>query len=136
MTSTPRPIELTLPWPPSANRYWRHPTKGKLAGRHLISREGRAYRDAVIWRIRRRAPLLGRLDVQFQAAPPDRRKRDLDNLLKAAQDALSHAGVWGDDGQIDRLFVERLAPVKGGVLLVRICEIIETDGETAGSVAV
>ena len=127
-------IELTLPWPPSANRYWRHPTKGKLAGRHLISREGRAYRDEVSWRIRRRAPLLGRLDVQFRAAPPDRRKRDLDNLLKAAQDALSNAGVWGDDEQIDRLFVERLAPVKGGELRVRICEI-EADRETRGSVA-
>lgn len=128
-------IEIALPWPPSANRYWRHPNKGRLAGRHLISREGRAYRSEVIWRIQRTAePLTGRLDVQFQAAPPDRRNRDLDNLLKAAQDALSHAGVWGDDSQIDRLSVERLAPIRGGELRVRICEI-EAGRKIRGSVA-
>lgn len=36
---------FNLSWPPSVNKYWRHPTKGKLAGRHLISEEGRRYRS-------------------------------------------------------------------------------------------
>ena len=44
-------VELTLPWPPSVNGYWRHPTTGKLAGRHLISEAGRAYREAVGWQV-------------------------------------------------------------------------------------
>jgi crossover junction endodeoxyribonuclease RusA len=38
---------------------------------------------------------------------PDRRRRDLDNVLKSTLDSLTHAGVWDDDSQIDQLSVER-----------------------------
>ncbi|GAA5786124.1 RusA family crossover junction endodeoxyribonuclease [Chitiniphilus shinanonensis] len=113
---------ITLPWPPSTNRYWRHPTTGKLAGRHLISEEGRRYRVAVqeqvlVQRIR---PTSGRLNVEVMAFPPDRRVRDLDNLLKSLLDSLTCAGAWGDDGHIDRLAIER-GPVKsGGEVVVTI----------------
>lgn len=102
--------KLTLPWPPSANRYWRHPTTGRLAGRHLLSAEGRAYRETVAGIVRARKfgePLVGRLFMDVMAYPPDKRRRDLDNLLKALQDALQHAGVYRDDSQIDALQVTR-----------------------------
>lgn len=107
---------LVLPWPPSANHVWRHVF---LGGRHctLLSREGRRFRQAamlaaIAWRAGR-APLDGKLAVRVAAVAPDRRKRDLDNLLKATLDALTHAKVWHDDGQIDRLEVERAGPDKG-----------------------
>lgn len=40
-------MRLTLPFPPSVNKYYRHINKGQLAGRTLISEEGRAFRSAV-----------------------------------------------------------------------------------------
>jgi crossover junction endodeoxyribonuclease RusA len=43
----------------------------------------------------------------IQAWLPDRRRRDLDNLLKAVQDALAHAGVYDDDSQIVDLRIRR-----------------------------
>ena len=53
---------------------------------------------------------------------PDKRRRDLDNLLKATLDSLTHAGVWSDDSQIDALSIRRF-PI-GGMLKVRIEEIV------------
>ena len=116
-------IELVLPYPPSANRYWRHPTKGRLAGRHLISREGRAYRSHVGWVTTFGAPITSRVGLTLTVCPPDRRKRDLDNVLKASLDALTHAGAWHDDSQIDRIIVVRGALIEGGSLIVEIHEL-------------
>jgi crossover junction endodeoxyribonuclease RusA len=120
-------IAITLPWPPTANTYWRHPTTGKLAGRHLISASGRTYRtrvyEAVVTQLRCFPRLSGRLRVSYRCAPPDLRKRDLSNLLKATEDALTHAGVWNDDGQIDEIHMVREFPEKFGSLHVQIEEI-------------
>ncbi len=117
-------IELELPFPPSANAYYRHPNKGALAGRHLISAEGRAYREEIVWRVR---PLgisfSGRLAVTLLCHMPDRRRRDLGNIEKALCDALTHAGLWGDDSQIDDLRIVRRPVVKGGKVTVKIGEI-------------
>lgn len=95
-------MKLTLPFPPSVNHYWRHISKGKLAGRVLISEEGRKYRDAVtdLAVEGRYTSLTGDLVVEIEVFMPDRRRRDLDNLPKAIFDALTHAGVWQDDSQI------------------------------------
>jgi len=103
-------IILELPYPPSVNTYWRSPNTGKLAGRTLISQKGRDYRQAVANTVllaqNPKAPQ-GRLDVALAVFPPDRRRRDLDNLPKAILDALTHAGVIEDDSLIDRLLIER-----------------------------
>lgn len=97
-------MNISLPWPPTLNTYWRHPNKGKLAGRHLISAEGRAYRQAVfydVWRLRKTdEPLTGPVSVEIHAIAPDRRRRDLDNLSKAILDALVFAHVLTDDSQV------------------------------------
>ncbi len=110
-------IELELPWPPSVNRYWRH-----VGARTLLSRAGRKYRQAVALRVvlAGRPRVEGRLEVVIDAFPPDRRVRDLDNGLKAPLDALTHAGVYADDGQIDDLRIRRGAVRKGGVMAVTI----------------
>ena len=42
-----------------------------------------------------------RVHVDYQVYRPDRRKRDLDNIRKAVNDALEAAGVMDDDEQID-----------------------------------
>lgn len=99
-------IELILPWPPSVNHYWR-----RVGARTLISRRGREYRQAVedqAWECDRRLwPLIGRVWITIDLLPPDRRRRDVDNTLKALLDALGHIGVYQDDSQIESLVVNR-----------------------------
>lgn len=115
-------ISLELPWPPSTNRIWRNVV---VAGkpRTLLSADGRAYRALVAKHCllaRANKGITSRVRVDVVAEAPDRRARDLDNILKATLDALTHAGVWQDDSQIDRLQVERGPICKPGRLLVAI----------------
>ena len=119
---------ITIPWPPSVNRYYRHIATGK-GPRVLISREGRAYRGAVQSAALNAGAVKhfeGRLHVVIKAYPPDRRRRDLDNILKATLDALQHAGVYVDDEQIDIIEVRRMragAPGSAGTLTVIVTEM-------------
>lgn len=98
-------IALTLPWPPSVNRIWR-----QYAGRVLLSREGRAYRQAVLgaW-LQARQQGMGRQPIKLviDAHMPDARRRDLDNLNKAALDAMQAARVFEDDSQVVDLHIRR-----------------------------
>ena len=120
-------LQFKLPWPPSTNHYWRHISKGQAAGRVLISEEGRAYRSSCATEVmRQRVPrqaLTGRLAIAIQVYPPDRRRRDLDNLLKSSLDALKHCGLIADDGDIDDLHVLRGPVEKGGSILLTIREV-------------
>lgn len=111
-------IALTLPWPPSVNRYWRHPSRGPLAGRTLLSEDGRHYRALAKFTLaEQNVPagfLRGRIAIEITAHPPDRRARDLDNMLKAPLDALTHSGVIRDDADIDDLRITRGDVVPNG----------------------
>lgn len=71
-----------------------------------------------------REMLTGRLAVTIHAFPPDRRRRDLDNLMKALLDSLEHAGVYEDDSQIDMLQVFRADIVDDGEISISIEELI------------
>jgi len=112
---------LTLPYPPSVNHYWR-----RVGPRTLISRKGRAFRRDVCTLLAgggpRKPPAGGTIALRMDAFPPDRRRRDLDNIAKATLDALEHAGVYEDDSQIDLLLTRRGEPTKPGRLEVRIDE--------------
>lgn len=104
-------MTLVLPFPPSVNTYWRAPNKGPLAGRHLVSADGRKFQSAacaaIIEQLRRLPkPSTEQAAVEITLYPPDARRRDLDNYNKALFDALTHAGVWEDDSQVKRMLVE------------------------------
>ena len=122
-------LTVELPYPPSVNHYWR-----RVGPRTLISRQGRAYRRDVATAVRRidhapeRLPLTGPLWVEVSLYPPDRRRRDLDNTLKALLDALQHAGVYPDDSLIEQLSVEKRKVVEGGKAVVVIRRRIASDG--------
>lgn len=72
------------------------------------------------------SPLDGRLSVTVLAIMPDRRRRDLDNILKALFDALTHAGVWLDDEQIDEITIRRNGIQRGGVVHIFV-DVIEDE---------
>jgi crossover junction endodeoxyribonuclease RusA len=110
-------IEITLPWPPTVNTYWR-----QYQGRVLISAKGREYCKAVSDQvlIQRAAKHIDyAMRVEIQAFRPDRRRRDLDNLLKAILDSLTHAGVMEDDALIEDLRIYWADDV-GGMVKVKI----------------
>ncbi len=119
-------LKLQLPYPPSINHYWR-----RAGNRTIISREGREYRRRVVQLLSYKHidPLLGELSVEVQVAPPDRRRRDIDNVLKALLDGLQHGGAYADDYQIARLLVERIEPTKKGRTIVTIRELRLPDPE-------
>ena len=114
-----RALEFDLPFPPSVNHLWR-----RVGTRTLLSRRGRAFRQevCVLLRGRRLKPLDGPLEIFIDVYPPDRRRRDVDNVQKALLDALAHGGAYHDDSQIARLTIERQAVVPGGKVHVYIQE--------------
>ena len=110
-------IEIELPYPPSINHYYR-----RVGPRTLISREGRRYRGEVASALAHLGlePMDGPLEVRIDVFPPDRRRRDLDNVQKALIDAMEHAGVYHDDSQIKRLVAEMHEPVREGSVVVAV----------------
>jgi crossover junction endodeoxyribonuclease RusA len=112
---------ITLPWPPSINHYWRN-----FRGRTVISREGRTFRTNVCALLAgggpRKPPAGGRIALAMDALPPDRRRRDLDNIQKPVLDALQHAGVYLDDSQIDLLITRRCERTENGKLEIEITD--------------
>jgi len=99
-------MRLELPWPPSVNHYWRYVVRGKRIVVH-ISKEGQSYRRNV------EAALFGNkidtfegpLRITIVLRPPDRRRRDLDNCLKALLDAMEHCRVFLNDSQVWQLSI-------------------------------
>lgn len=120
-------IHVDLPFPPSVNHYWRH-----SRGRHYIGPEGKQYgilvKLAVNTRLKRSGepttPIAGPIVVDITAYPPDRRLRDLDNLLKATLDALQRAGVYADDHQIKEINLRWGPVVKSGAMDVTLSPMV------------
>lgn len=112
-------VMLVLPFPPSVNHYWRHTM---VNGRPvvLLSKVGRAYRKTVDSLVPLMGQMAGSLSFTAVFCPPDNRRRDLDNLLKAIIDALQHAGVYRDDSQIREINIRFGDVVKHGAAKVVI----------------
>jgi crossover junction endodeoxyribonuclease RusA len=93
--------KFTLPYPPSVNKLWR-----AYNGRNILSKEGRLYKQIVSLEFSLQngfsfgnVPISIKMEIQ----PPDRRKRDIDNIPKIVLDSLQNAGCFDDDSQIVEL---------------------------------
>jgi crossover junction endodeoxyribonuclease RusA len=106
---------VTLPYPPTVNHYW---LIGR--GRMYLSPAGRQYRRQVEAILFGSPTITGEVTVTVAVYPPDRRKRDLDNVLKALLDGLGHGGVYDDDSQVAVLRVIRCEPDPPGRVEVSI----------------
>lgn len=112
---------LTLPFPPSINRYWR-----RNGHRYFIAPAGRAFRTEVEAHCRAAGlqPIAGDVHLSVSLVPGDRRRRDIDNALKPLLDALTHGGAWTDDSQVKRLVVTMGAPdPRAGRCMVNVMEM-------------
>lgn len=104
-------IAFDFPYPPSVNHYW-----GQSGKRRFITKKGTAFREQVVAKVIAQGlqTLAGDCQVFVVINPPDKRRRDIDNPMKALLDAMEHAGVYEDDSQIVKLDIEKHAVIKGG----------------------
>jgi crossover junction endodeoxyribonuclease RusA len=110
---------FTLPYPPSANRYWRN-----YNGRMVVSAEATAYKWAVREITDEIAPrcLTGKIVVHVLVYRPQKRG-DLDNTLKILFDSLSGI-AYEDDSQIIAIHAYRHDDKKKPRVVVTVEEVL------------
>jgi crossover junction endodeoxyribonuclease RusA len=89
----------------------------------FITPAGKAFRQRVAEIVAERQAMKfgdARLFVALRVCARDKRRLDVDNFAKATLDALTHAGVYNDDSQIDELLITRGPIVKGGECAVMV----------------
>ena len=108
----------TLPYPISANRYWKH-----FKGRSIVSKEASAYRSQIA-AIVGRAPIDNHVYLSIELLPKLTKSGeaskvclDLDNCLKVALDALQGC-LYVNDNQVRKIKLQYGEPVKDGGLLI------------------
>jgi crossover junction endodeoxyribonuclease RusA len=134
-------VILTLPYPISANRYWRtYMPKGFKAPVTTLSSEAKAYKEQVGWLVKAagvQKPLVGRVQVEvklYPHRPLDWQKRmrtagaawddsvqciDLDNANKVLLDSLKGVAIE-DDKWVRRIVAERMEPDGEARVVIRI----------------
>lgn len=95
-------MTITLPSPPSANRYWRN-----FRGRTVVSAEAKAYKEQVGWIARAAGAQLIDGNVALTVRwYRERKSGDLSNRLKILEDSLQGI-LFDNDSQIVRIVAER-----------------------------
>ena len=107
-------IRLKLPFPPSTNHYLRSRViKGaKPISMTYVSKVGKQFqkdvRDSVIEQIGlQHIRIVERVSLEITFHRKDARSYDISNFVKSTEDALTKAGVWLDDEQVDRILLIR-----------------------------
>jgi len=93
-----------------------------VPGRGVIkSKIYREYMEKNLWIIRQQSTgkIIGKYIISFEASRPDKRKRDLDNLIKPLSDLLVQAGVVEDDSLCEELSAKWVNNGSGIRILIR-----------------
>ena len=110
---------FTMPWAPSVNSCWMHTRHGVK-----LSPRGRKYRTDALVRMNElglSSELIGgNVSVSVVLNPPTMRRYDVDNFTKSLFDALTHAGFWLDDEQVQKLTITKGEKIKGGNVEVSV----------------
>jgi len=113
-------LKLILPYPPSVNTYW-----GFRGSHRYLTNKAKVFKQEV-WAAytnsKHKSFGSHRLSVSILLHAPDKRIRDIDNVIKSLLDALCQAGAFKDDSQVDRLYISRGSVFKGGQ-----CEVVIED---------
>lgn len=108
-------IQLTIPYPPSANRLWVRARKGMR-----MSDQYRIWINEALWTIKAQRP--GKIDGPYKLAihapRPDKRARDIDNLIKPISDALECAGVVRNDSDCEMVTARWVTNCGKGVVVM------------------
>jgi len=109
--------KVVLPYPPSANRYWRI-----FRGRAVTSQEALQYKRAVglLCQQARTKPLKTPVTLSVEVFRPAKRG-DLDNCLKVLLDALQ-GHMYLDDAQVKNMIVHRHEDPKAPRVVVVVSE--------------
>lgn len=113
-------VKLDLPYPTgiSVNHCWKRSRYGVYLDPRV--KHYRLLVDVVCTG----QPRFGRspVDVTIDCLFPDKRKRDIDNILKVTLDALVSCKIFDDDSQVMKLSVANAGFTPGGRLEVAIKE--------------
>ena len=116
-------LNITLPLPPSLNSLWKVTKQGRL----YKSPEYTAWKTAAQWDLKAQIgakKIKGKFKLTLIADRPDKRRRDLDNLLKAALDCLNGIAIeddhqcemleawWGSKGDKCQIFLTEVHDVE------------------------
>lgn len=108
---------IELPYPPTIN----HAYMTTKSGKRLLKPEFIQFKFVVSTLIANGKQLRGLplppLQLFIEVYPPDKRKRDLDNIIKVLQDAIFD-GLHLDDSMVTTLAVTRKEMIKHGKVIV------------------
>lgn len=98
-------IRYELPFPPSVNNLFVNSPNGK--GR-FPSQQYKAWRKEASEMIlaQGRRQMRGMVNLSIGIVKPNRRKRDISNLIKAVEDVLVEMGVIEDDSYVQKLSIQ------------------------------
>lgn len=127
-------ITLELTYPPSVNHYYTKWSQySKKAGKHIVrvavGDGGMAYRAEVrrymLQVLGNPKPIKTRISMECELWRPDRRKQgyNIDNFLKCLLDAITYAGIWDDDDQVDCLLIHKCGVEAPGKIIVTLREL-------------
>ena len=113
-------VHLEVSWPPSLNNYYMRSKRGVF-----IKSKGKEYRRLIAEDLQEQIGVLVSIEepvlVSAILYPPDKRVRDLDNHMKALQDALTFNGFWDDDRLVHQLLLYKGVVIKGGKVKLYVC---------------
>jgi crossover junction endodeoxyribonuclease RusA len=120
-------VTVRLPYPPSANKLWR-----AVQGRNIKSADYRAWlaECAMLLMVARAPKTTGPYHLRLYATRPDRRRRDIDNLLKPCSDALKASGLVADDSDAESVYAA-WRPLGGVPGVIAEIEAVKADQAAA-----